>query len=78
LRTVPIEHLVQLRRDGIERGVPTDPAAIDHVLGDEALLRYTIAGSAAVLFPAAALCYWAGVRPYRERMLAMRAAGAPV
>jgi MFS family permease len=48
------------------------------VLGDEALLRYTIAGSAAVLFPAAALCYWAGVRPYRERMLAMRAAGAPV
>jgi MFS family permease len=50
----------------------------NNVLGDEALLRYTIAGSAAVLFPAAAISYWAGVRPYRERILSMREAGAPV
>jgi MFS family permease len=49
-----------------------------YVWGDEALLRYTIASSAAVLFPAAALTYWLGVKPYRERILAMRAAGAPV
>jgi MFS family permease len=49
-----------------------------YVFGDEAMLRYTIATSAAVLFPAAALTYLAGVRPYRERILAMRAAGAPV
>jgi MFS family permease len=48
------------------------------VWGDEALLRYTFAVSAAVLFPAAAIVYWSGVRPYRERILAMRAAGAPV
>lgn len=49
-----------------------------YVWGDEALLRYTFASSAAILFPAAAITYWAGVKPYRERILAMRAAGAPV
>lgn len=49
-----------------------------YVWKDEALLGYTIATSAAVVFPAAALIYWAGVKPYRERILAMRANGAPV
>jgi MFS family permease len=49
-----------------------------HVWGDEMLLRYTFVLSAAVLFPAAAFIYWLGVKPYRERILAMRAAGAPV
>lgn len=49
-----------------------------HLWGDEALLNYTFATSGAVLFPAAALLYWYGVKPYRERILEMRAAGAPV
>jgi hypothetical protein len=49
-----------------------------YVWGDDALLRYTISTSAAILLPAAALTYWAGVRPYREKILAMRAAGAAV
>jgi hypothetical protein len=50
----------------------------EHVWGDEALLNYAIATSGAVLFPTAALLYWYGVKPYRERILEMRAAGAPV
>jgi hypothetical protein len=50
----------------------------EYVWGDSMLLRYTFASSAAILFPASALIYWAGVKPYRERILAMRAAGAPV
>jgi hypothetical protein len=50
----------------------------DHVFADEALLRYAIATSAAVLFPATVLSYWLGLRPYREHILAMRAQGAPV
>ena len=50
----------------------------EHVFGDESLLRYAIATSAAILFPATAICYWVGLRPYRERILAMRAEGAPV
>jgi len=50
----------------------------EHVFGDETLLRYAIATSAAILFPATAICYWVGLRPYRERILAMRAEGAPV
>ena len=50
----------------------------EHVWGDEKLLNYTIATSAALLFPAASLVYWAGVKPYRARILEMRAAGAPV
>jgi MFS family permease len=50
----------------------------EYVWGDAMLLRYTFASSAAILFPASALIYWAGVKPYRERILAMRAAGAPV
>lgn len=49
-----------------------------HVFGDEALLRYAIAVSAAILFPATAICYWLGLKPYRKRILAMRAEGAPV
>ena len=49
-----------------------------HVFGDESLLRYAIATSAAILFPATATAYWLGIRPYRERILEMRAAGAPV
>jgi MFS family permease len=49
-----------------------------HVFGDESLLRYAIAASAAILFPATAISYWLGLRPYRERILAMRAEGAPV
>lgn len=48
------------------------------VFGDEALLRYAIAMSAAILFPATALSYWLGLKPYRQRILAMRAEGAPV
>jgi MFS family permease len=50
----------------------------EHVWGNEKLLNYTIATSAALLFPAASLVYWAGVKPYRARILEMRAAGAPV
>ena len=49
-----------------------------YVFGDEALLRYSIATSGAILFPATAISYWLGLKPYRERILAMRAAGAPV
>jgi MFS family permease len=49
-----------------------------HVFGDEALLRYAIATSAAILFPATAISYWFGLKPYRERILRMRAEGAPV
>lgn len=49
-----------------------------HVFGDEAQLRYAIAVSAGVLFPATAISYWLGLRPYRERILRMRAEGAPV
>lgn len=48
------------------------------VFGDEAQLRYAIASSAAVIFPATALSYWSGIRPYRRRILEMRAAGLPV
>jgi MFS family permease len=48
------------------------------VWGDERLLNYAIATSAALLFPAAALSYWSGIKVYRDRILAMRAAGAPV
>jgi hypothetical protein len=48
-----------------------------YVWGDEMLLRYAIATSAVVLFPAAALVYWMGVKPYRARVLEMQAAGAP-
>ena len=50
----------------------------NNVLRDESLIRYTMAGTAALLFPLAALVYWAGVKPYGKRILAMRAAGAPV
>ncbi len=49
-----------------------------HVFGEEAQLRYAIATSAAILFPATAISYWLGLRPYRERILAMRGEGAPV
>ena len=49
-----------------------------HVWGSDALLRYAIATSAAILFPAAAITYWSGVRPYRERILALRAEGLAV
>ena len=49
-----------------------------HVFGDERLLRYAIATSAGILFPLTAAVYWMGLRPYRERILAMRAEGAPV
>lgn len=50
----------------------------EYVFGDEALLRYAIATSAAILFPATAISYWVGLKPYRERILEMRGAGAPV
>ncbi|MBO9604235.1 MAG: MFS transporter [Novosphingobium sp.] len=50
----------------------------EHVFGEEKLLRYAIATSAAILFPATAISYWVGLKPYRERILEMRAAGAPV
>lgn len=49
-----------------------------YVWGDEALLRYAIATSAAISFPLAAITYWAGVKPYRRRILEMRADGAPL
>lgn len=48
------------------------------VFGDEAQLRYAIATSAALLFPATAVTYWLGIKPYRRRILEMRAEGAPV
>lgn len=48
------------------------------VIGDERQLRYAIAISAAVLFPATATSYWMGLTPYRQRILAMRADGASV
>jgi MFS family permease len=48
------------------------------VWGDASLLRFAISTSAAILFPAAALLYWIGIRPYREKILQMRAAGAPI
>jgi MFS family permease len=47
-----------------------------HVWRDERLLNYSIATSAALVFPVASLIYWAGVRPYRARVLEQRAAGA--
>jgi len=49
-----------------------------YVWGDEMLLNYAIATSGALLFPAAALLYWYGVKPYRERIVAMQAAGVQV
>ena len=49
-----------------------------HVWGDEKLLNYAIATSAALLFPAAALLFWSGVKPYRARIIELRAAGAPL
>ena len=48
------------------------------VFADEAMLRYALALSAGVLFPLTAAVYWLGVRTYRERILELRAAGAPV
>jgi MFS family permease len=48
------------------------------VFGEEAMLRYALAASAAIFFPLAAGCYWIGLKSYRERILEMRAAGAPV
>jgi MFS family permease len=50
----------------------------EHVWGNEKLLNYAIATSATLLLPAASLVYWVGVKPYRARILEMRAAGAPV
>jgi MFS family permease len=49
-----------------------------HVFGDEAQLRFAIATSAAIMFTGSSLVYWIGIKPYRERILAMRAEGAPV
>ncbi|MBB5732848.1 MFS family permease [Altererythrobacter atlanticus] len=48
------------------------------VFGDESMLRYAVAASATITFPLAALTYWLGLRPYRQRILEMRAEGAPV
>ncbi|MXO59965.1 MFS transporter [Altererythrobacter salegens] len=48
------------------------------VFGNEAMLRYALATSAAIAFPLAAATYWYGLRVYRERILEMRASGAPV
>jgi MFS family permease len=36
----------------------------DHILGDESLLRYSMAGSAAIMGPLATIIMWLGVRPY--------------
>lgn len=49
-----------------------------YVFGDESLLRYAIALSAGLMFPASALVYWLGVGAYRRRILEMRAEGLPV
>jgi MFS family permease len=49
-----------------------------YVFGDETQLRYAIATSAAILFPATAITYWLGIAAYRRRILEMRAEGAPV
>jgi MFS family permease len=55
---------------------PTLVAAItQYVWGDEKLLRYALATSAALLFPAAAFVYWRGVKPYRMRMLELGTPG---
>lgn len=48
------------------------------VFGAEDQLRYAIATSAAILFPATAITYWLGIKPYRRRILELRAEGAPV
>jgi MFS family permease len=50
----------------------------EHVWGDPMLLRYALATSAAILFPLSAVTYWAGIKPYRKRILEMKAAGLPV
>lgn len=50
----------------------------EHVWGDPMLLRYALATSAAILFPLSAVTYWSGIRPYRQRILEMKAAGLPV
>jgi MFS family permease len=49
-----------------------------YLFGDEAELRYAIATSAAILFPATAATYWLGIAPYRRRILEMRAEGSAV
>jgi MFS family permease len=48
------------------------------VFADGSMLRYAVATSAAITFPLAAATYWLGLRAYRNRILAMRAEGAPV
>jgi len=49
-----------------------------YVWGDEMRLNYAIATSGALLFPAAALLFRAGIKPYRERIIEMKAQGIPV
>lgn len=49
-----------------------------YVLGDESMLRYAIALSAGLMFPASALVYWLGVNAYRRRIVEMRAEGLAV
>jgi hypothetical protein len=58
---------------------PTTLAYLTQVVfGDESMLRYAMAASAALFFPASAACYWWGLRTYRERIAQMRAEGIPV
>lgn len=49
-----------------------------HVFADEAMLRYAMATSAAFMFTGSAIVYWLGMKPYRKKILEMRAEGAPV
>ena len=58
---------------------PTMLAYLTQVIfADEALLRYAIATSAAIFFPAAAFVYWLGIGSYRDRIRELRAEGLSV
>ena len=45
----------------------------DHIVRDESLIRFGMAGSAAVMTPIAALLIWLGVRPYGQAIAQVKA-----
>jgi MFS family permease len=51
-------------------------AVTEHVVGDEAGLRYALAGSAAVMMPLAVVVMWLGVRAYGREITRLKAAEA--